>query len=45
MNNYVQNNFKQSAIAKQGQGNKALVIVTVILVGLMFVTFKHAIGG
>lgn len=45
MSTYAQNNFKDSAIAKEGESNKAIIILTSILfVGLCF-AFKHAIGG
>jgi hypothetical protein len=45
MSSYAQNNFKDSAIAKEGKGNKALIIVTLISTLLMIAAFKHAIGG
>jgi hypothetical protein len=46
MQNYAQNNFKDSAIAKEGKGNnKALVIVTTLMFFAVVAAFKHAIGG
>lgn len=44
MNHYVQNNFNESAIAKESKGNKALVIVTMILVAFAIAACKHAVG-
>lgn len=44
MSNYSQNNFNQSKTAKELKSSKALMIVTVVVVGFMIVAFKCAIG-
>lgn len=44
MSHYAQNNFKESNIAKEGESNKTLMIVTIIATICMFAAFKYAIG-
>lgn len=45
MNKYAQNNFKQSAAAKQSQSNKPMICLSLIVLVAVVFAFKHAIGG
>jgi hypothetical protein len=45
MNKYTQNHFNESAIAKESESNKAIIIVTSVLFLGLCAAFKYAIGG
>ena len=45
MNNYAQNNFNESRVAKEFKSSKVMMVVTIIVVAGLVAAFKHAIGG